>query len=266
MEGPTAPPHGPNTPVVLVPPLLRRDGYEQLVRSLGVDRPVRLYRLRLDEWSPPPVAYSLGWEVVGLKELLYREKFPRAHLIASGWTAGIAIAFSMWYPTRVASLTLEDPAFLGHVPGCAGEEEMLFGVRRALARSGPEMLEEFGQAFIAPAELLEWRTFAHLPHSEETYARIRAFCRALIEYPSNWERLVRLQAPVLFIVGRESSPVVSERVRALRALFAHSRVEASPSGHRFRPAHAAEPSEFLRWVRHLWAEAETSTPDGSAGQ
>jgi pimeloyl-ACP methyl ester carboxylesterase len=254
--------------VVFVPPILQSRSYAKLRQHLPPGVVPRSYTFRLAEWAMPPVAYSIGWEVVGLKELLQRERISRAHWVSSGWASGTALAFAMCYPERVQSLVLEDPVFLGPSPLTTADEEAYFEFRRCLELPGPDFYSALLRFLLSPDEVPEWRRYSSQPRPTEEYARIRTYAQALLEYPAHYEALRKVEGPVLVVLGGSGPEALRKRAERLVSLFPRARLRVFDGFHRFRSAHEHATPEFIDEIVRTWEASDDPTgpfsgsPDG----
>lgn len=95
-------------PGIIMPAVLR---YAPLLRELGEGVVGHTKELEVYTLTPPPAAYSVEWEVDGLRAAAARAGILAFHLYGHSAGGAVALAFTARYPEMVLSLTVDEPAF-----------------------------------------------------------------------------------------------------------------------------------------------------------
>lgn len=213
-----------------------------------------------------PVNYSLGAEVVRIKEEADSVRAETIHLFAEGDGGGIALAFAMRYPHRVASLVLIDPVPVGP----AALNQLDIGRREdlnsVLNEPNELLLETFIRQSVAE-QVADGLVGLVLPKTVREApllaARYRASVLALARYPPDYGRFKEMDAPSYVAVGGLSHPRAIESARFLSRQFHTSRLEVFEGLHPFDPPHWAATARVAEHVREMWGW-ETGPKNGSA--
>jgi pimeloyl-ACP methyl ester carboxylesterase len=226
----------------VVPPELT---FARLVRDI-TDRPVRLHDL-VGYRETLPTDYDVDSELTALGDALN----GGAHLLGYSAGASVTLAFAAAYPTRIASLTLVEPPWIGAADGTAFQADMdtvmldtpaeqrWTSFHKLLTRPGADIPPP-------PPNPPSWAA-ARVARGEQVWRALRAHL-----IPA--QRLASITVPVYLPVAADSHPWFTDAAHHLAERFTNATVEIFPGNH-VRPPHVSASERFVARLRALWRSA-----------
>jgi pimeloyl-ACP methyl ester carboxylesterase len=231
--------------------------YSALVAALGPSVDARFKDLEIYAQGHPPAGGFLDNEVDGILAFADEAGFGRFHLV--GYSAGgaSALAFCAAHPERLASLTLNEPAWIGRMGRTPLEEEGAREVERIHTLPPDEQFAAFVRLNLAPGvEPPPPPPGPPPPWMASRLAAFRIFGEASRTADIDHDALREFRRPVLYTLGGRSHPTYRDRAERLARVFADFALEEFPERHHFDPPHRTEPERFAKLLRPFWDRAE----------
>ena len=210
--------------------------------------------------DPLAPGFSMVTETTSLLRAVDATESCRGHLFGYSGGAAVALAFACAHPERVASLTLEEVAWIGSDGATELEVSFWLELTAAMALEPYEALQGFRELMVLPQMSATLPTVP--PDSpwitslvNGVRASIGAFGRAEID----WTVLEAALFPVYALVGSLSNPVFELRSRRLAGRIARTRVDVFEGLHHVLPPHRAAPEDLAARLQAIWIEAELSS-------
>lgn len=216
--------------------------------------------------GPPPQGFEIATETNALLRTMDAANTDRGHLIGYSGGAAVALAFACAHPERVASLTLEEVAWVGSDGATKLEERFWIDLTNTMALKPYEALLGFRDLMVLPQVSA---TLAKVPQDAPwitslvngVRASIGAFGRAEVDWPVLQAALF----PVYALVGSLSNPVFELRSRRIAERVARTKVDVFEGSHHVIPPHRAVPEDLAARLQSLWIEAELAL-DANPGE
>ena len=228
-----------------------------LIAALSPTRPVIPMDMVVFHGGPPAIDFSLATETSVLLDKMDQMGANSGHLIGYSGGAAVALAFACAYPERVASLTLEELAWIGSDQATTLETNFWSDLAAAMALPPYEALLGFRDLMVqsevrdslAPvAEDAPW--IASMVNGVR--ASMAAFARAEVD----WETLQHTDFPIYLAVGSLSNPVFELRSRRLAQRLPRAKVEIFNGLHHIAPPHRHAAEVLADTLERMWTRAE----------
>ncbi len=221
--------------------------YAALIKELTDER-VIVKDHELYASDAPPAGWSIRTETAAILRAADAAGFDRFHVVGYSGGGSIAIVLAAQAPTRVRSLALVEPAWIGGTD-VTPEEIASFERDRAMVRlPDKEMLEAFFGGSGPIGELPPW--MAKRP------AGLRVFMHAFerdevsIDALRSWRQLAYLA------YGDKGDPVEAVKAKRFVRTLPHATSECWAGTHHFAPPQRERAAEFARAIRTVWSRAE----------
>jgi pimeloyl-ACP methyl ester carboxylesterase len=211
-----------------------------------------------------PTDFSLATEVSALLQTMDTADYREAHVVGYSGGAAVGLALADAHPDRVASLMLEEPAWVGNEAIPAAEREEIQRLGEALKRPPFQAVSRFRELMIEPEVLDELKPLppdaAWLPAVVEG---VVAFIAAFRSHEIDWKRLRDSRIPMRYAVGGKSNPVFEQRCRRGAERVPGTQVDVYPGLHHLNPPHRGGLERFVMTLRDLWQDAESRVPSSA---
>ena len=245
-------------PVLLIggagPPAPRE--FAALIQALADGRTLVPVDLIAFQGVPFPAGYSLAIEADALLAAVRATGAERAHFVGYSGGAAAALAFADRYPAHVASLALEETAWVGNDDAPEIEREFWAALAEAMSRPPAEALVAFRGLLVTPDILPPPDVPADAPWVADMVKGISTLSQAFVEGSVDWPALRAAGVLVYCAVGALSHPVFELRSRRVQERMPGTVVEVYEGLHHIMPPHRNEPERFASRLRELWARAE----------
>lgn len=181
-----------------------------------------------------------------------------AHVVGYSGGAAVGLALADMHAGRVASLMLEEPAWVGNQGIPQAEREEIERLASALSHPPFEAVSLFRELMIEPDVLDELKPLppdaAWLP---DVVRGVLAFIAAFRGHDLDWGHLRNTRIPMRFAVGSRSNPVFEARSRRAAARVPGTSVDVYQGLHHLNPPHRGAAERFAESLRRLWQRAES---------
>ena len=230
--------------------------FAALAEELGERASPLFHDLLAFRGEPLRPDYSVGAEVEELRTTIDAAELDRPHLVAYSGGAAIALAFASRYPTRVASLALVEPGWIGVTRLNAMEAAFWAEHDRVMGLGRDERLAGFRGLVVAgdAAESLP-PVAADAPWVDGVLLGIETLGRLFRKTPIDTRPLHDAGTPIYYAVGSRSNSVFAARGRLLAKRLPRARIDVYEGLHHLRPPHRGAPQRFADALLSLWSEA-----------
>jgi pimeloyl-ACP methyl ester carboxylesterase len=203
-----------------------------------------------------PADFSLANEVDTLLAAVDGAGARRAHLFGYSGGGAVALAFGARHADRVASLALEETAWVGNdnVPDL--EREAWASLADALKLPAYEALLAFQQLMVAPGAPALPELPPDAPWLKPMVAGIVALSGSFRAATMDLAALRATGIPIYCAVGSLSHPVFELRSRRLQAAIPAATVEVYEGLHHLAPPHRYDAERLAARLGELWAGAD----------
>lgn len=210
--------------------------------------------LELFAAAQPIDDYSLATEVRGLRRAMDDAGVERAHLVGFSGGGGVALAFALEHPERVASLVLDEHV-IGHRFGVADEDRFWADVDDALEREGLDATLRVVAATNAPDA--DPPDFGDPPPAwlASRIERTPRLVRAVRDHAVSAADLAGVDCPVHLTYGTRTRTTFKGWCEAVARSVPRGTVEAYEGCDHFRPAHQLRPDRFVAALLAHWDRA-----------
>ena len=181
----------------------------------------------------------------------------RGHFVGYSGGAAVALAFACAHPERVASLTLEELAWIGSDGATALEERFWGDLTAAMALQPYEALLGFRDLMVLPQVSATLPTVAQdAPWIGSLVDGVRASIGAFAGAEVDWAALQRSTFPIYAVVGSLSNRVFELRSRRLAERVPRTTIEVFEELHHVVPPHRAAAEQLAARLQGMWVPAE----------
>lgn len=246
-------------PIVLIggagPPSARE--FASLIAALGPARRIVPLDMVVFHGGQPPSNFSMAIETSALLRSMDEISAGRAHLVGYSGGAAVALAFACDHPGRVASVTLEEVAWIGSDGATALEERFWRDLTAAMALEPYQALLGFRDLMVQPQVRASLPAVAEdAPWIRSLVDGVRASIGAFAGAEVDWATLQQSTFPIYALVGSLSNPVFELRSRRLAERLPRTTVEVFEGLHHVIPPHRAAAEELAARLQAMWAQAE----------
>jgi pimeloyl-ACP methyl ester carboxylesterase len=231
--------------------------FASLIAALEPSRPIVPLDMVVFHGGPPAPDFTMTTETDAVLRAMGEARAERGHMLGYSGGAAVALAFACAYPDRVASLTLEELAWVGAEGATPSEERFWAELTAAMALGPYDALIGFRDLMVLP----EVRASLPLVGAEAPWigslvdgvrASIGAFARAEVD----WAALQESPFPIYAVVGSLSNPVFELRSRRLAERVGRTTVKVFAGLHHVVPPHRAATDELASELEDMWRKAE----------
>jgi pimeloyl-ACP methyl ester carboxylesterase len=201
----------------------------------------------------PPAEHAIETEIENICANADRNGFDRFHLYGHSGGGACALAFAAFYPERVLSLAVDEPA--SDFTPADRADPYWHEIAAARELPDPASTLAFIRLQLAPGVDPPQSPGAVPAWMAKRSAGIRAFSRALERFEVDPERYRSVRAPVLFTHGSASHPRWVRMHDRLAELFPNFRGELFEGLHHLNTSHQAQPARTATLLREFWARA-----------
>ena len=197
------------------------------------------------DW-PPRDGVGLREEAALIEPVLERAGTPLI-LVGHSYGAAVALIAALRRPARIRALALYEPTLFALVDAESAPPNDADGIRDAVAQAARAL--DAGDADAAAAHFIDywmgagsWRETPakRKPAIAASMRHVRRWARALLGEPTPLDAFRSLDVPVLYMVGRRSTPAALAVARLLcGALPRVERIDFEEAGHMGPVTHAA---------------------------
>ncbi len=178
----------------------------------------------------PIEAWTLDGEARSLLAFADAEDLDAFDLVGYSGGAAVSLAFAASHPSRLRSLTLIEPPWIGNDIWSEEERDFVAGFDALVELPPPELVAAFFELF-APGSKLP------LPPDEKRVARMAEALRMVWQgyraKPLDRSLLAEINVPVYLPVGGRSAPRMKALAELLAGAFPQARVEVFAEQHHF---------------------------------
>ncbi|MDA0799043.1 MAG: hypothetical protein O2826_06295 [Chloroflexi bacterium] len=231
--------------------------FAALIAALGPVRQVVPLDMLVFHGGPPEPGFSLDTETNALLRSMDEIGADGAHIVGYSGGAAVALAFACDHPGRVASLTLEEPAWIGSDGATVLEERFWGDLTAAMELQPYEALLGFRDLMVQPQVSASLPAVAaDAPWIRSLVEGVRVSIGAFAGAEVDWATLQRSPFPIYAVVGSLSNPVFELRSRRLAERLPRATVEVFEGLHHVVPPHRAAAEELAARLQAMWAQAE----------
>jgi pimeloyl-ACP methyl ester carboxylesterase len=240
------------------PPATRE--FAKLIEPFGEQREDQRLVVPVDllafHGGPLPADFSLANEIDALLAAIDGAGARRAHLVGYSGGGAVALAFAGRHADRVASLALEETAWVGNDDVPDVERETWARLAEAMKLPAYEALLVFQQLMVAPGAPPLPELPPDAPWLDGMVAGIAALSGSFRSAAIDLAALGATGIPIYCAVGSLSHPVFELRSRRLQAAIPAATVEIYEGLHHLAPPHRYDVDRFAARLRELWASAD----------
>jgi pimeloyl-ACP methyl ester carboxylesterase len=246
-------------PVFLIggagPPAPRE--FATLIDALGDARPIVPWDMVVFHGGPPAADYSLAIEVRALLAGLDEVGAPRAHLVGFSGGAAVALAIASDHPQRVASLALEEPAWIGTQGATPLELRFWDDLTAAMALEPYQALLGFRDLMVQPQVRPSLPPVPlEAPWIDSLVNGVRASIGAFAGAEVDWQALQQALFPIYAAVGSLTNPVFELRSRRIAERVPRTTVEVFGGLHHIAPPHRGAAESWAVTLEAMWSAVE----------
>ena len=231
--------------------------FASLIAALDPTRPVvPVDMVAFHGWQPVP-DFSMATETTALLRSMDEAGTARGHMVGYSGGAAVVLAVACAYPECVASLTLEEVAWIGSDGATALETSFWSDLAVAMALPSYEALLRFRDLMVRPEARGSLPPVTKdAPWIDSMVDGVRASMGAFAGAEVDWATLQGADFPIYAAVGSLSNPVFELRSRRLAERVPRATVEVFQGMHHVAPPHRRAPEEWAGTLEAMWTRAE----------
>lgn len=202
----------------------------------------------------PPSAYSVDREVEGIDRAANEAGLDRFHIYAHSGGAACALAYVVAHPTRVLSLTVDEPA--SDFTPADQADPYWREIDEATKLPGAQSVAAFLKLQVAAGvELPPPPSGDPPPWMSKRPAGMAALVSALRDHRVDPNRYAEFERPVLYTFGSLTHPRWRAMRDRLQGWFRDFSSEEFEGLHHLNTSHQAEPARTAGLLTRLWSRA-----------
>jgi pimeloyl-ACP methyl ester carboxylesterase len=231
--------------------------FASLIAALDSTRPVVPVDMVAFHGGQPAPDFSMATETTALLRSMDEVGADRGHLVGYSGGAAVVLAVACAHPERVASLTLEEVAWIGSDGATAVETSFWSDLVAAVALPSYEALLGFRDLMVRPEARGSLPSVAKgAPWIDSMVDGVRASMGAFAGAEVDWATLQGAVFPIYSAVGSLSNPVFELRSRRLAERVPRATVEVFQGIHHVAPPHRRAAEEWAGTLEAMWTRAE----------
>jgi pimeloyl-ACP methyl ester carboxylesterase len=228
-----------------------------LIEALGPGREIVPADMVVFHGGVPAPDFSMVTETDALLVSFDAVGAGQGHLVGYSGGAAVALAFACAHPERVASLTLEEPAWVGTEGATDIERRFWDELGAAMGLELNEALLAFRDLMVQPAVRPTLPSIPKdAPWIEAMVRGVRASIGAFAGAEVDWPTLARERFPIWTVVGSLSNPAFQVRSERLIEHLPRASLKVFEGSHHVIPPHRMAAPELAAGLEAMWARVE----------
>ena len=237
-------------------PIASRE-FATLIAAMPRSRPTVPLDMVVFHGGEPPVDFSMTTETDAVLKAMDEVGAERGHFLGYSGGAAVALAFACAYPERVATLTLEEPAWVGSEGATDADERFWYDLGAAMDLEHAAALRAFRDLMVKP----EVRpTLGDIPSDApwigDMVRGVRASIEAFTGAEVDWATLNDATFAIYTVVGSLSNPMFEIRSRRIAQRVPRTQVEVFEGAHHVIPPHRSHADQWAPKLEAMWERAD----------